>query len=204
MELIDYLEKNFSKNTPIFINDINISDMPYDNIRQILSRLVRAQKVARFSQGVYYLPTKTYLGNSLLSPDLVIERKYLKSNNEVYGYYTGLSFENTIGVTTQLPNIRRIVTNNESSRKRKINIGYQTIILEKPYCKITNENYLLMQFLDFINNNPLYVIRDSKDILIKYIKKNNFKRYQVEELIVYFPAKLAKKLVESRLLYEFA
>ncbi len=63
----------------------------------------------------YYIPKQGgLLGKSYLDPFLVIMRKYVRSKSETFGYVTGISFVNQLGLTTQMPAIIEIVTNKES------------------------------------------------------------------------------------------
>ena len=75
--------------------------------------------------------------------------------------------------------------------------------MRKPYVKINKNNYLENQFLDFINNANSNDLSDNIDVLKKYIKDNNLNKNVILDLITYYPSKTSKKLIESRLLYEF-
>ena len=203
MILIDYLLKKYGTNKPIITEELSIPEISYDNLRKQLSRYNSQGILEKYSQGVYYIPKETILGRSTLSIDDVINRKYITNGNDIYGFYSGLSFYNKLGISTQVPFVYEIVTNKEKSRVREITLKNQKIILRKPYVKINKNNYLENQFLDFINNANSNDLSDNIDVLKKYIKDNNLNKNVILDLITYYPSKTSKKLIESRLLYEF-
>jgi len=203
MILIDYLLKKYGTNKPIITEELSIPEISYDNLRKQLSRYNSQGILEKYSQGVYYIPKETILGRSTLSIDDVINRKYITNDNDIYGFYSGLSFYNKLGISTQVPFVYEIVTNKEKSRVREITLKNQKIILRKPYVEINKNNYLENQFLDFINNANSNDLSDNIDVLKKYIKDNNLNKNVILDLITYYPSKTSKKLIESRLLYEF-
>lgn len=203
MILIDYLLNKYGTNKPILTEELSIPEISYDNLRKQLSRYNSQGIIEKYSQGVYYIPKETILGKSTLSINDVIYRKYISDDNEIYGFFSGLSFYNKLGITTQVPFIYEIVTNKEKSRVRKITLKNKKIILRKPYATINRNNYLEAQFLEFINNANINDINDNIDILKKYIKDNNLNKNIILDLITNYPSKTSKKLIESRLLYEF-
>lgn len=203
MILIDYLLKKYGTNKPILTEELVVPEISYDNLRKQLSRYNSQGIIEKYSQGVYYIPKETILGKSILSINDVIYRKYISDDNEIYGYFSGLSFYNKLGITTQVPFVYEIVTNKEKSRVRKITLKNKKIILRKPYATINRNNYLEAQFLEFINNANINDINDNIDILKKYIKDNNLNKNIILDLITNYPSKTSKRLIESRLLYEF-
>ena len=203
MILIDYLLKKYGTNKPILTEELSIPEISYANLRKQLSRYNSQGILEKYSQGVYYIPKETILGRSTLSIDDVINRKYITNDNDIYGFYSGLSFYNKLGISTQVPYVYEIVTNKEKSRVRETTLKNQNIILRKPYVKINKNNYLENQFLDFINNANSNDLSDNIDVLKEYIKDNNLNKNVILDLITYYPSKTSKKLIESRLLYEF-
>lgn len=203
MILIDYLLNKYGTNKPILTEELVVPEISYDNLRKQLSRYNSQGIIEKYSQGVYYIPKETILGKSTLSINDVIYRKYISDDNEIYGFFSGLSFYNKLGITTQVPFVYEIVTNKEKSRVRKITLKNKKIILRKPYATINRNNYLEAQFLEFINNANINDINDNIDILKKYIKDNNLNKNIILDLITNYPSKTSKRLIESRLLYEF-
>ena len=50
-----------------------------------------------------------------LSADIVARYKYVDNGKSVNGYYSGNTFANQLGITTQVPRIIEIVSNNASA-----------------------------------------------------------------------------------------
>lgn len=203
MKVYDYLIENYELNKPILITGLNIDGMSYVNLRKQLSRLVEMKLLEKYSQGVYYLPKDTILGKSKLAFEDVINQKYISNGDDVYGFYSGLSFLNKLGISTQIPFTYEIVTNKETSRKRTVTINNRSVILRKAYLIINKDNVMEMQFLDFVNNSSIEVINNNYELLKSYINKYKLKKELILELLKYFPAKASKKLIEGKLLDEF-
>jgi len=121
----------------------------------------------------------------------------------LYGFYAGLILENAIGLTTQVPNIVEIVTNNEGSRCREVLVGKQKVRLRKSSVKITEQNVRVLQFLDLMNRIDLKNMPEkSKDKLKKFVKENKLKREEVFLYVKKFPSRTAKNMIESGVINE--
>ena len=203
MEIIQTLKKAYGENEPILLNEVNIAGMKKDNIRQAFTRLVKRGQLERFAQGVYYIPKMTSLGKSRLSSKKVYEKKYICNGKKLYGFYAGLILENASGLTTQVPNIVEIVTNNEGSRCREVLVGKQKVRLRKSSVKITEQNVRVLQFLDLMNRIDLKNMPEkSKDKLKKFVKENKLKREEVFLYVKKFPSRTAKNMIESGVINE--
>lgn len=74
----------------------------YANIRQILSRLVKSQKVLRIAQGLFVRPKKVpYIGYSLPEPKAVAEA-IAETTGEKIGI-SGAEATQVLGLSTQVP-----------------------------------------------------------------------------------------------------
>ena len=139
--LKEYLEKNYGYNEPIFINEIRLDGINDNALRQYFKRMLKSGDLARFDTGIYYLPKASrLLKKSYLDPMKVIIRKYIQSTTEVYGYFTGATFANQIGLTTQMPAILEIITSKEATKGRNVTVGSQNVRLKRPTVTITSEN----------------------------------------------------------------
>jgi len=205
MDLLKKLIEKYRYNEPIFISEVTLQGYSAQTLRQSFKRLTDAGEIARFDTGTYYIPTNTAMGKSLLNPRRVIEKKYIKSDNKVFGFYSGISLENSVGLTTQMPNVIEIVTNNESSRVRNVNVGKQKVRLRKSRIAITNKNVEVLQVLDFFNEIEYNRLdNDERKALLKYVKCKNLTQRQVFENAKSYPMKALKKMIESGVIYEFA
>jgi len=203
MSPYEIIAKNFSCDEPIFIEDIErlFSDKSRPWIDKTIRTLVDEKKIKRYSTGIYYIPRKTLFGDSILSANKVIEKKYLSNDDDVYGYVTGVSLLNSLGLTTQVPNSISIVTNKESSRGRRITVGKQDLYLIKSPTKITKYNYAVLQLLEaikLIDLNELDEIENNN--LIRFITNNSINLKEISEYCNYFPDFVSKKILGGNLI----
>lgn len=199
--LYKYLLETFGVNEPIFISDIQF-DRSDIWISKELAKLCEKSQLIRYERGIYYIPQQTIFGQSHLNPNKVIKRKYLSENGNSIGFYSGISALQKIGLSTQMPNIPEIQTNNENSNLRRVKVGNQEVILRKARAKITNQNISVLRFLDIMSNAPAsYLDEDKKAILSDWIKQNNITRNSVSQYAPAFPDRTMRNLVESGVIY---
>ena len=208
MVLMEKLNSAFKPNTPIFVEEIQalFTDYSRPRIYQWIAEAVQNGSLMRYDNGVYYIPTKTLLGVSKLNPQKIIEKKYIGGGDSVYGIYGGALLLNSMGVTTQVPNVIEIFTNNEKSRRREVMVGYQKVVLRKSRMPITTENVGLFRLMEFFNSIDINKMdrNTSFAAVIAYIREKKWTR---DEIIAYaqnFPAKAVKNLLQSGVLYEIA
>ena len=96
MDIVSSLQDKYGINNPIFIDEIRLMFNNDSKIRvaQLIQESIASGKLARFENGIYYIPAKTIFGISTLSTIKVIEKKYIKQDEEVYGFYSGITFLN--------------------------------------------------------------------------------------------------------------
>lgn len=202
MILFDYLYNTYGTNEPIFISDIKFKNYSKPWIDKEIASLCSSGKIIRFERGIYYIPTDTIFGKTLLDPNKVIEKKYIFKNGEIIGFYSGLTALNNLGLTTQVPNVIEICTNNEATKVRDIEIGGQKIIIRKSKIKITNDNFNTIQLLDIMNYVPNnFFDKERKSIIKKWVKKKNITRESVLEYVSEFPNKTSRNIIESEAIF---
>ena len=203
-----YLMENFGYNEPIFLNDLSVEGLSENAVRQSVKRLVANGFLERYDSGIYYIPKQGgLLGKSYLDPSLVIMRKYVQNKSETYGYITGISFANQLGLTTQMPAIIEVVTNRESTNGRLITIGNQKVRVKKPTVTISDSNVDLLQLLDSIGQAEKYTelsMEETIETMISYVKQKRFTKEQLSEVSSIITGATAKKLIEWGMIYEFA
>ena len=205
MSFFDYLVDEYGYNEPILINDISFNDYSLSWIKKEINRLCREEKLIRFEKGLYYIPTQTLLGKSRLDPRKVIIKKYIDNGNERLGYFSGTTFLNMLGLSSQMPNVFEIYTNNENARIREVPIGNQKVILRKARATINNENAAAMSFLELMNfTDAKFFDKEKKQIVIDFIKQNNITRKLIAECSPFFPDKAMRTLIESEMIYNVA
>ncbi len=197
---IEKLKKEFEVNTPIFTREILkvFPEFTRAYVFRLINTALEKSELCQIDTGTYYLPTVTPFGNSLISPRAVAAKKYLTNSTDTYGIYSGLALQNAFSLTTQIPNTIEIITNNTSSRRRKITINRMPFILRKSRCKITRENesaYCVLQL--FSETNGIEMNEAGRKAIANYIRKNKISNDTLLELAEKFPATTLKKFIYS-------
>ena len=202
-----YLMENYGYNEPIFLNDLVIEGLSENAVRQSVKRLVASGFLERYDNGIYYIPKcGGLLGKSYLDPSIVIMRKYVQNKSEIYGYVTGISFANQLGLTAQMPAVIEVVTNREATNGRMITVGSQRVRIKKPAITVSDSNAELLQLLDTIGQAEKYTeltIEETIETLISYMRKKRFTKEQLSEVSSVLTGATAKKLIEWGMIYEF-
>ncbi len=205
MTLWDSLRAVYGTNEPILSNEITFGGYSRPWIFKQLNALCEEGKLVRYEKGVYYIPTETIFGKSLLDPRKVIERKYIRSNGQVMGFYAGLTMQNQLRLTTQMPNVIELYTNNEATRVRDVMVGSQKVTLRKARTPITAENADVLSFLELMNDLELQSLDDEKkDILFQFIESKAITRKDITRYAPAFPDRAMRNLIESEVIYRVA
>ncbi len=201
----DYLQKTFGEDRPILIEDIKLSECSQEQILKAFTNLCICGKLIKFDEETYYIPTETPLGMSDLSTKLVIEKKYIRNNTKVYGFYGGIGIQNYLGLSTQVVATPTIYTNKETTNERKVQVGWCDVILKKPITKITAENVYTLTLLKVIDDAPKwwFETKDTEKLqcLTSYIKEKQITKQNVDQYLPLFPSDTSKKITESGLIF---
>ena len=205
---VERIKETFKNNEPIFTEEI-LELFPDYSRAQIFRYIDKAKEngeIIQYDKGIYYIPKKTFLGISNIGVDAVIEKKYLQSAGNVFGVYSGIKLFNTFSMTTQMAAVIEIVTNNESSKCREIQIKNRRFILRRSRCKIDKNNaaaYTVLQlFSEFDKKDKLNA--NAKRRLLEYIAATGVTKEQLFNLSMQFPPKTVQNLIGSGLLNEVA
>lgn len=205
MTFIEFLIKTYGYNEPIFSSDIEFKNYSKAWINKELTRLCTENQLIRYDKGVYYVPRKTELGLSRINPQKIIEKKYIRNGANVFGYYTGQTFLNQLGISTQVPNIIEICTNNESSKVRDITVGQRKLRLRRQRIYIDSSNEKVLSFLELMNSiDAKYIDDERKKLLVDYIKSNGITKEDITKYSSAFPDKAIRTMVESEVIYSVA
>ena len=191
--VLNYINNN-EKGTPLFIEEIKEHVMKYyaeedkkkvyNNVKAILNRMNKAGIIETAYKGVYYVPNENIFGKMLLGNREIIQYKYLEDKDgNIKGYITGAKLFNTAHLTTQVPNVIDIATN-ECKNFNKYENKKLRVVIRKPKTEINNENYKYLQLFDLIENKDKIGIEiDNPDELIyKFIQDNEL---DFEKIIKY-------------------
>ena len=202
------IKEKFNINEPIFTGDI-LRIFPEFSRAQLFRYIKKAKEtgeIAQYAKGIYFIPKQILLGLSTITADMVIEKKYLQSKNNIYGVYSGIKLFNDFSMTTQRAAGVEIVTNNESARYREIKIKNRRFILRRSRCKIDKNNaatYTVLQlFSEFDRKDKLN--ENAKRRLLEYISATGVTKEQLLNLSLKFPSKTVQNLIRSGILNEVA
>ena len=207
MELVKCLKSQYGENTPIFFEDIaNVCSVyTRGRVYQLIDAAMNSGLLAKAGYDCYYIPTTTPFGMSLLNPRNVIEKKYISNNDEVYGFYTGLALLNSFGITTQMPNVIEVFTNNEATKSRRVTINNQTIIVKRARTTINNSNYKEMMLLELFNLADISSIdARATQKIVDYMKQNNISIQGIMKYAKFVPARAIKNFMSSEVQNAFA
>lgn len=206
--IVNYIN-NCEKNEPIFIEDIkdyimqfyNADDKEkvFNNIKAILNRLTKENIIKTAYKGIYYIPKTNIFGEMPLAIRKIVQYKYLVDKfGNVKGYITGATLFNKVGLTTQVPNIMDITTN-ECKNYNKYTNDYFNTTIRMPKIKITNENYKYLQLFDLIENkdNINIEVDNADEIIYKFIQEN---KLDFEKILKYARETNCRKAIEKILI----
>lgn len=205
MSLYDQLLTTYGTNEPILSSEIEYEGYSRPWLYKELNRLCESGQLARYEKGIYYVPVRTPLGSSVLNPGKVIEKKYIRNTGGTIGYYSGVTFLNKLGLSTQMPNIIEIFTNNETAKVREVTVGKQKVILRKARTPITADNAATQSFLELMNTVPAsFFNEERKALTAQFIILNNITRKAITKYAPAFPDKAMRTMIESEVIYSVA
>lgn len=202
MEFYQFLLRQYGTNEPILFSEIQYKTYSEPWLYKALNRLCEEGLLSRFEKGVYYIPTKTLLGTSVLDPRKVIEKKYVGTKNDRLGYYSGVTFLNQIGISTQMPNVIEIYTNKETGTVREVKIGSQRVLLRRARTPITAKNADVQSFLEMMNSVPAaYFDEERRRIVTDFIASRGITRADISKYAPAFPDRAMRTMIESEVIY---
>ena len=205
MTLYEYLLQRYGTNEPIISADIVFKNYSRPWVMKQLKSLCEDGKLIRFEKGIYYIPTDTVFGKSILNPRKVIEKKYINDGENTIGYYSGITFQNQLKLTTQMPNVIEIYTNNETTNVRDVMVGKQKVILRKARTTINSTNVAVLSLLEMMNDIiPRSLDSEKKSRIAEYINNNGITKQEIISYASVFPDKVMRNLIESEAIFSVA
>ena len=205
--LLDYLKSHFGPGKPIFTSDAEPLGLSAGNLRQQFKKLVDAGELSRFEPGVYFLPDKNHEYYPL-STNMVAEYRYITNGEDVYGYFSGYTFANQLGICLQVPYKEEIVSNNATAIVREVKVGNIPFVVRRSKIPVTRENRNVLQLLDLLKDVEEYTDYECEDeapdLIRRHIIRNKIRRSDIDKYIEDFPLKTYKSIYDLRLTDVFA
>lgn len=205
--VLNYIDE-YPEDEPIFIEDIKKyvlekceneeKESISKNINVILNRFKNEGIIKAEYKGVYYKPVYTIFGEMGLDTNRLRKLKYLEDKDgNIKGYIIGAKLFNMLGLTTLVPNITDIVTN-ECKYHKQYDERLRTYIT-KPKIEITNENYRYLQFIDILENKDnIYIEAEyANEILYNIIEQY---KLDFEKIIKYIRETNSKNILDKLLI----
>ena len=201
--LYEYIRQHYKEAEPIFFSDLTREGITKSALNQQLKKLCEKGLLKKYDTGIYYIPKKTLL-KSTVGPnaDMVARYRFISKGDNIDGFYGGNSFANQIGITTQVPRVVEIVSNNTNSSDREVRIGNRSFYVRRPVVQITKENVFVLQMLELLKNLDAYLdysYEEARERFAEYISLHGIKRSDVDLYIRKFPIATFKYYYELEL-----
>lgn len=202
------LKNKFGVNQPIFTSEIleEMSEYSRPRVFQLLKKAVQEERLIRFDKGVYYIPTETRYGKSVISVEQVVRKKYISDKGDIFGIYGGLQMQQSFLLTYQVPVAIEVVTNNETMWVRETKFKNRSIILRKSRLPITRDNADVYTILELFSNMDMRKYFDDTSVqreVVGFIRDRAIKGKDVYALAGAFPSRTTRNIMESGIINEF-
>ena len=207
--MVERLRNKFGINQPIFTSEIleEMSEYSRPRVFQLLKKAEQEESLIKFDKGVYYIPSETRYGKSIISVEQVVRKKYISNKDDIFGIYSGLQMQQSFMLTYQVPTAIEVVTNNETMWVRKTKLKNRSIILRKSRLPITRENADVYTILELFSNMDMRKYFEDPSVqreVVGFIRNRRVKGKDVYSLAGAFPSKATRNIMESGIINEFA
>lgn len=170
--LCNYIKEHYIEAEPIFLSDLLKTNTNESDLNQQLKKLCEKGLLQQYDDEVYFIPKKTTL-NSTIGPNanMVARYRFIFKGDNVDGFYAGNTFANQIGISTQVPYVIEIVSNNVSD-DGEVLIGNRKFVVRKLIVPITKENAHVLQMLELLVKIDAYLdssYEETRDKFAEYI-----------------------------------
>ena len=197
--LYNYIKTHYKQAEPIFLSDLLRTNITEPDLNQQLKELFEKGLLQQYDEEVYFIPKKTTL-NSIIGPnaDMVARYRFISKGDNVDGFYAGNTFANQIGISTQVPQVIEIVSNNVSD-DGEVLIGNRRFSVRKPIVPITKENVYVLQMLELLVKLDAYLdcsYEENREKFAEYISIHGITKSDVELYIKEYPKSTLKYYYE--------
>lgn len=132
---------------------------------------------------------------------MVARYRFVSKGDNVDGFYAGNTFANQIGISTQVPYVIEIVSNNVSD-DGEVLIGNRRFVVRKTVVPITKENVYVLQMLELLVKLDTYLdcsYEEAREKFAEYISVCGIAKSDVELFIKEYPKSTLKYYYELEL-----
>ena len=188
--LYNYIKYHYKQAEPIFLSDLLRANITEPDLIQQLKELCEKGLLQEYDDEVYFIPKRTTL-NSTVGPnaDMVARYRFISKGDNVDGFYAGNTFANQIGISTQVPYVIEIVSNNVAD-DGEILIGNRRFVVRKPVVPVTKENVHVLQMLDLLVKLDAYLdytYEEAREKFAEYISIYRITKRDVDLYINQYP-----------------
>lgn len=200
--LYNFIKDHYKEAEPIFFSDLLRENITEQDLKLQIKELCENGLLQQYDSEVYFIPKKTTL-NSTVGPnaDMVARYRFISKGDNVDGFYAGNTFANQIGISTQVPYVIEIVSNNVST-DGEVLIGNRRFCVKKPVVPITRENVYVLQMLELLKNLDAYLdctYEEAREKFAEYISVCEITKSEVEMYIKEYPESTRKYYHELEL-----
>ncbi|MCD8195488.1 MAG: hypothetical protein LUD22_04255 [Coprobacillus sp.] len=192
------LEKVYGREVPIFSEEI-LNEYPNYSRVYVFRKLkeeVESGSIKQYVRGVYYIANRKN-PYSTINAYKIMEKKYVGTKKNPIGVYSGAFLKNQFYVSRNVAAVREIVSNNESSKRREIEINKTKFVVSKSRVTITKENvnqYTLLELFsktkeEEFNERSLEYVKD-------FMKKEKVSKKSLLIMSKYFPDKAIVNMIK--------
>ena len=198
--LCNYIKEHYIEAEPIFLSDLLKTNTNESDLNQQLKELCEKGLLQQYDDEVYFIPKKTTL-NSTIGPnaDMVARYRFISKGDNVDGFYAGNTFANQIGISTQVPQVIEIVSNNVSD-DGEVLIGNKRFDIRKPIVPITKANAHVLQMLELLVKIDAYLdcsYEEARDKFAEYISVCRITKSDVDLYITKYPLSMFEGVSQS-------
>ncbi len=191
------LNEVYGKEVPIFSEEILKEYPNYSKVyvfRKLKEEIFHGL-IIQFDRGVYFVPfSKNPF--STINATQVMEKKYIGTKKNPVGLYSGYFLKNQFEITRQMSNVREIVSNNESSRRRNVRMDGMDFIVKKSRVEITKDNINQYRLLELFSESSEDEFNSTSIKNVKeYMKKEKISKKSLLELSKYFPKRAITSMI---------
>lgn len=200
--LYNFIKDHYKEAEPIFFSDLLRENITEQDLKLQIKELCEKGLMLQYDAEVYFIPKNTTL-NSTVGPnaDMVARYRFISKGDNVDGFYAGNTFANQIGISTQVPYVIEIVSNNVAT-DGEILIGNRRFDVRKPVVQITRENVYVLQMLELLKNLDAYLdctYEEAREKFAEYISVCEITKSEVEMYIKEYPESTRKYYHELEL-----